>query len=794
MSEAEYDPLDTEAIALAWNKSIDEFPNLVDLTETSERFHVIEEIGQGAMGVVVLADDRDLNRRVAIKKLAPQLVKAPASVHAFIEEARLTGSLDHPNIVPVYELGQDEDGHPYFAMRVLEGRPLGEILRLLRAKDPEAVAQFTRTRLLTHFLQLCGAVEFAHSRGVIHRDLKPDNVIVGDFGDVQVLDWGIAVRVDDVDGPAPEELKLPAGTPGFIAPELIELDRLVLPRRLDVFALGAVLYELLTLKRPARGRTPRELMAATVTGEFKLPSARATERAIPDELDEICMRALDPDPSRRTPSVGRLAKEVEEYLEGAREARRRAEEADRAVDRAARHLVRQREVEAEMAEQRSRVEALRSEVEPWDRVDTKRELWRAEDELQELIEQRAELLAKAEQSYRRALENVQGHEAATEGLLGLWMRRLRAEERSGDPIAARITRSRIRALDPIGANKRLKGDGRLVLTSHPPGARVWLHRFDEKDRLQVAAEGIDLGVTPLREVDVPFGRHLLMLEATNHEAARVPIWLTRDGRIELQVTLRPAGEVPHGMAYVPGGPFLWGSRQGLNQHQNLARAFVADFAIGILPVTFREYGSFLDAVAEKDPSEALKHVPRTRYGVQLMVADDQGRHRTVSGPLVTAGGKPYAPRAALRLPVVGVDWHDAMAYCAWRSEVLGVAITLPTSEQWEKAARGVDGRLYPWGDTWDPGFCNVAGARPTPPQLEPAGAYGMDESVYGMRDARGGVREWCLDALAGTRRVIRGGDWTEDGAQGLGTTSRADPNARSLRTGFRVATGLLRRR
>lgn len=786
--------LGTDAIALAWSQSMDNIPVLLSLTTSRERFTDGEELGRGAMGIVMLAQDNDLARPVAIKHLAPHLVHQPLSLHAFIEEARLTGSLDHPNIVPVYELGQDEDGLPFFAMRLLRGRPLAEILRLLRAGDPETCRVYTRTHLLTIFLQLCGAVEFAHSRGVIHRDLKPDNLVVGEYGDVQLLDWGVALRVRDIDGEPPEELKVPVGTPGFIAPELLAHDQVIVPRRLDVFALGALLYELLTLTRAVVGRSPNELMAGTARGDFEPPSRRASSRSIPEALDTICLNALHLDPQMRTPTVATLAREIEDFLEGIAEARRLGEGANDSAQQAVGILAQHEELGSELAEAREHAEALRAEADPWDPIEDKRVLWQAEDRARELSERRGELLEQAEHLYRRALEQQHHHPAAMEGLLGLWMRRLRAEESTGDTLAARRTRARIRALDPDGADERLRGAGRIGVTSRPSGARVWLHRFETRDRLLVVSEGIDLGCTPLADVSVPFGPHLLMLEATNHAAARVPVVLARDGAVDLQVTLRAFGELPREMVYVPGGPFRTGDRREIAPHEALPTVFVSDFAIAALPVTFRDYGRFLDTLADIDPVAADARTPRTRHGERLMLRGKAGKHQTAAGPLVPEGRDPYSNRIAGRLPVVGVTWDDAVAYCAWRSEQAGLVVTLPMSEQWEKAARGVDGRRYPWGETWDAGFCNCAGSRPTPPRLEQVGAYGMDASVYGMRDARGGVREWCLDGSGVGRRVCRGGDWTEGTPQGLSETYSAAEGARSLRLGFRIATRFLKPR
>ena len=783
------DPIDTDAVALAWSDThVLKVAPPSHLSQTADRFDLGAELGRGAMGVVVLAADRDLDRTVAIKQLPPELTGSIGHVQAFIEEARLTGSLDHPNIVPVYELGQRPDGQPFFAMRRLRGRPLGAILRLLRQGDVEASGTWRRTRLLTVFLQLCGAVEFAHSRGVVHRDLKPDNVVVGGFGDVQLLDWGIASRVEDVDAPATGDLAVAAGTPGYLAPELLTLDQLVLPRRLDVYALGAILYELLTLRRPAAGTTPEALLRSTQEGGFTPPSERAPARQIPVELDGICLAALDPDPVRRTASAALLAHGIEEFLEGSREARRRATAADAAALDAVTILAAHDGLGDDLEAAREQVETLHGEVAPWDRIEAKRVMWQAEDRVRELQAQRAELVEEAEARYRQALEEVQDHIDATAGLLALWMDRLRADEAAGDTLAVRRTAARIRALDPEGADDRLRGDGRLTLTSAPSGAHAWLHAFDERDRLLLPAEGTDLGRAPLRDVVVPRGRHLVMLEATGCEAARVPVTIPRDGAVALHVVLHLHGDFPEGMVYVPAGTCLVGGEESAyGGRRPLRSAEVPAFAIANSPVTMREYGAFLD---ELDGVEAEARTPRDPRGTPLLVRGPDGTHRPSLAPLVPADGDPFSNRTARRLPVVGVSWSDAHAFAEHRSSALSLTLTLPTAAQWEKAARGVDGRPYPWGDTWDPGFSNRAGSRPSAPRLEPVGTYGMDQSVYGMRDACGGEEESSSDALAGGHRACRGGDWTERTPRPLGAALSAHADARRLHIGFRLAMNL----
>ena len=168
-----------------------------DLAETSGRYKHVSDFAQGGMGRILLVHDQQLRRSVALKELLPHSPpsgpqgegaphKYPASSAArFLQEARLTGQLEHPSIVPVYELGRRQDGTLYYTMRLVKGKTLSEALR-------ECHSLSERLGLLSNFLDLCQAIAYAHSRGVIHRDIKPENVVVGDFGETVVLDWGLA--------------------------------------------------------------------------------------------------------------------------------------------------------------------------------------------------------------------------------------------------------------------------------------------------------------------------------------------------------------------------------------------------------------------------------------------------------------------------------------------------------------------------------------------------------------------------------------------------------------------------
>ena len=289
-----------------------------------ERYQLGAAIGAGGMGEVMLASDRRIGRDVAIKRT--RVVPSPELAARFLREAQIQGRLDHPAVVPVYDLGVDDDGRPYFVMKRLAGTSLEAVLAARGDDGPHAA--WSRRRLLAAFVEVCLAIEFAHTRGVVHRDLKPANIMLGDFGEVYVLDWGVArvVRDDADDGGGAEIVSLDGvgtadtragavlGTPGFMAPEQARGEP-VTPRS-DVYALGATLFELLAGQAFARGR----LDASDVDA---VPSRRGAD--VPPELDAICARALAPDPGARYGSARALADEVQGYLDGDRDLERRRE-------------------------------------------------------------------------------------------------------------------------------------------------------------------------------------------------------------------------------------------------------------------------------------------------------------------------------------------------------------------------------------------------------------------------------------------------------------------------------------
>ena len=263
------------------------------------------------MGVVRAAEQVALGRTVAVKTLRPGRADATA-VHDLLREAWITGSLEHPNVVPVHYLELDREGVPLVVLKRIEGVAWSTLIH-----DAAAVEQrFGATDLLAWNLgilvQLLNAVGFAHSRGILHRDLKPSNVMIGAFGEVYLLDWGIAVSLrDDGSGrlPLAARARRLAGTPGYMAPAMLGRDGDVLTERTDVYLAGAVLFEILAGHPPHIGRDALTIIAHILSVEPVLPASA------PPELERLCSSCLSADPALRPASIDATRLAVQRYLE-----------------------------------------------------------------------------------------------------------------------------------------------------------------------------------------------------------------------------------------------------------------------------------------------------------------------------------------------------------------------------------------------------------------------------------------------------------------------------------------------
>jgi PAS domain S-box-containing protein len=325
---------------LPWPEGCTLLPTVDHVPPPPERYTLTRLHATGGIGRVWLAHDSDLGRDVALKELRPERAASAPLGARFLKEARITGQLEHPGVVPVYELTRRRgDRHPFYTMRFVKGRTLTQAARLYHQQRADGRDEpLDLLALLNSFVAVCNTVAYAHSRGVIHRDLKGQNVIVGDFGEVIVLDWGLAKLVGrgeaemaaapvvpDPEGADCAELTAQGqalGTPAYMAPEQAVGRPDLIDCRTDVYGLGAILYEILSGRPPFTGSDTQEVLRKVREEEPVRPSQLCP--GVPPALERACLRALGKRPEDRYASAGDLARDVQHWQEVQR---RQAEEA-----------------------------------------------------------------------------------------------------------------------------------------------------------------------------------------------------------------------------------------------------------------------------------------------------------------------------------------------------------------------------------------------------------------------------------------------------------------------------------
>jgi formylglycine-generating enzyme required for sulfatase activity/tRNA A-37 threonylcarbamoyl transferase component Bud32 len=814
-----------------------------------DRYEDLGPLGAGGMGEVRRVRDRVLNRVLARKLVHPALVQRPLSLARFVEEAKATAQLQHPGIVPVHDLGTLPDGRVWFTMKEVDGRTLTEVLREVHAASRERW-ETTRTgwslrRMVDAVHAACRAVAYAHERGVVHRDLKPDNVMVGRHGEVYVLDWGLAKllgRPAPSDGARDEEpvvvgrsiehatrIGQVAGTPAYMPPEQArgEVDRI--DARSDVYALGAVLYEVLGGRPPYEGSgrmVLAQLLAgppppvgrgASVTLGFGLEDEPALGPTAPEELAAACARAMARDPEDRFPSASALADAIQSWLDGSR----LREQALAVVGRAAALEAEAAALEAEATALGAEAAALLAGVAPFEPEARKAAGWAKQDAAAAAAQGARLKQAGVQALLAAALQHAPDLPEAHERLAARHRSRFDAAEAARDVGAAAEARvaleSHLGALPeshPARAEgaRWLRGDGALTLETDPPGAEVLLVRYELRNRRLVEGPPRSLGPTPLRRVPLPMGSYLCVLRHPERTEVRYPVRIERcghwdgvppEGRGPLPVPLPAPGALGPDDRYVPAGWWWSGGDPAALHSLPRRRTWLDGWVFRRFPVTNREFLAFLDdLVARGRVEEALRWAPRERASVE----------EAPGATIYSFDGARFGLRPDLDghlwdpdWPVVMVDWFGASAFAAWEAERTGQAWQLPPELAWEKAARGVDGRWYPWGDAFDASWACLQpshAARPSPSRVD---AFPVDESVYGIRGLAGNTRDWCVDpfrpegapfgagrpALAAppdAPRVDRGGAWASRPELARVSFRFRDPPAhRNGVLGFRLA-------
>jgi len=802
-------------------------PRFVEAPTTSDapwglprRYEDAGQLGVGGMGEVRRMSDRRLDRSIALKALRQDLQGNQTIEQRFVNEAQVTAQLQHPGIVPVYDIGRLPDGRMYYTMQEIRGIEFTQIVDELHdAKTEDGRWQptpsgWTLRRAIDVLHSVCEAMAYAHARGVLHRDLKPDNIMVGDFGEVFVVDWGIARVVTQAPDSTEvtEQVKarrgmtldgMVAGTPGYMPPEQVLGRAAEQGPHTDVYALGAILYELLGGLPPCDDGQSDDvdlIMARTLSGEIE---PLAQDQEIPESLAQVAIKALALQPAERYPTAREVAVELSAYLEGAK---RR----ERALD-----LLRQaHEKSANCVRLRDRADAIRQSASAYDddeRPEPRSVAWKRDEQAARLDHGAEVLDVVVTQLASAALAQFPDLPEAHELLADHYRRGHEIAEVRGDRGTAERYRILLNAHDNGRYARYLKGDGAISLITDPPGARVEVFRCVEQGRRLIAEPfGSEALTTPIVAHPLPMGSYLLVIRHPGRRTVRYPVLVEREahwdgvppGQTEPQAIPLPAEDkLDDTEVYVPAGWMLFGSEEHGDTLPR-GRVWVDGFVIQRHPITNGDYLRFISSlVPQRRDEDALRFAPQTAgYGASPgVLLWNRDRHGNFALPDDGSGER----------PAVLISWEGAQAYAVWRSVQDGVRWQLPHELQWAKSARGVDGRPFPWGYDLDPDWCAMRESANGPVHPE---SFRDDASPYGVRGLGGNVSDWCRNVVAarspiasGTRlvvreeapglavyRAVRGGSWAST-ADACRSTARHTELSTSRRPdlGFRLIRPLL---
>jgi formylglycine-generating enzyme required for sulfatase activity len=712
-----------------------------------DRYEDLGLLAVGGMGEVRRVRDRLLDCVVAMKVLSPDRVGSPAARARFVSEATVTARLRHPGIVAVHDRGERADGALWYTMTEVRG----DTLTARIGAHHEAPSLEGLRRLVSVLGRVCEAVAFAHAEGVIHRDLKPDNVMVGPFGEILVVDWGVAGRAADPDAGL-------VGTPGWVAPEQARGEPPAPPA--DVYGLGGLLHAVLA------GTPPRSGPSAELWWRVIEDPPRVAPPG-PPALVAACAAAMEPDPALRPGAAALGERLVRWVIDAERTAEAAALLARAAEDREGLEVTR-----ARVAELRARARTHLAGLSTYADADAKAPAWAWQDEAEELdrelVVRETAWLQRVGAALERDPELLEAHEVLADHYAAA-LRLAEAESRERDALRAE---GFLRLHDRGRHAALLRGDGLVTLVTEPPGAAVTAFRLVERGRRLVPEEGvIGAATTPVHAVRVPRGSWLFELRHPAREVVRVPVAL---GRGEDATGVPPGAREPHAHrlprpgelgpddVLVPAGWCRIGGDPDAIEPLAAQRVWVDGFVMRRFPVTVAELRAFL---ADTRPER----------GEQSAAADQ---------------------------PATQVDWHEATAFAAWEAARTGLPWRLPDEVEWEKAARGADGRRFVTGNHFEAVWFNVLGGGASERRLAPVDTHPLDESVYGVRGLAGNAADWCANGwrdgpaadehgrllpapTGGPFRGIRGGAYSLVNARAA--QRHADPPERRLsHLGFRL--------
>lgn len=796
-------PCQVEAIPLS-EEELKQKITQPDWSKLKSSFTNLSVLGFGGMGTVFKAKDTLFYRNLALKVMRSDLKNDKKSIESFIREARITAQIDHPNIIPVYNLGIFEGTGAYFSMKKVDGETLEHILRKLEARDPEYMKKYSISRRVNIFLNICNGMLFAHSKGIIHRDLKPANIMIGNYGEVFIMDWGMAIyiakndssshkeKIDLREDDTEEKKNIISGTPLFMSPEQIAGKERKYGEQSDVYALGNILYCLLCcVPTPHDPKLEtRELFSKIINGEIVRPHKRSKHLKISRELEAIAMKALEVNRHRRYKNVAELMNDIKNYLD-----LQVVGVYNSPIIRFFKFCRRHPLIPTTLTAALLTIGVVFSYLHIKDWI----ELSSLKKNLTQNIEEAVATMNKQFQLINRMSNSTAATDieclklnviSNTTTLINenrLFYNfhelfdTLHKIEMLNINTDITVEKEQILKLvidycfnninDELTLQKILShcsttlADELNVLTRENPEigkkisllqankGKIFLNQNNNTPLSCVITCQNNPDMEPILinapcELELSADTYLFSYKNQNMDTISIPIKIDAGHMIYHDFDIEE--NFPHNMIFIPGGEYF--SRITNLSDLGIKRN-IDSFFISRNEVTFGEYLEFWNTIKDENLRKkyTAKHIKMTQNGIDFV-------------PLWDNNGSLISPLTS-ELPISGLNLQAIEAYCQYLSKKLNKKCRLPYFGEIEKAARGVDKRLYVWGNEFMPDLAllNSSSSKSDYPYGAPANVYPNDISVYGVKNLAGNLRE--LIKISGSDDYgIYGGSYSTDNA------------------------------
>lgn len=746
--------------------------------QSSNRYALHERIGVGGMGEVYRAWDNSLRRFVALKVLHSKKNTDSNAQRRFLQEARLSGRIQHGNIAPIYEIGRLQDDRLFYAMPEIAGRSFADILK---------ENKWPLRRLIHITLQVVEATCVSHEQSIAHLDLKPSNIMISENGSVYLVDWGLAQTLNS-DGTLEDTQHTIEGTPAYMAPEqaMGRFDQVGV--KSDVYAIGSILYEILSGQAPYNGKSPKAVINKVITQPpiplrtltqslahtTELPDRKSlrANKERPIELIELCEKAMIRRPEARTISMFKIRNELQAWLDGIKQ----KERAELAVSFARMYMQQAQSLQLQKKQLTQKVNQYQTELKPHAPLEGYTALWTQQEELDKVTQDLVIMQERVQQQLHTALHFLPNYEGANLALLEFLIAQLDASEAAHDPTQIELHQYQIRSLlkhlpeehpDVIAIQQRLKKHTTLSIQTTPAQAEIRLFHYTEQDHRLQEGDCLHVLQSPVEKLSLPTGSYRLHITHPECAPTFFPLLLKPNqdpDRNAVHIDLLTPQSLKAQENYVPAGWFIFGSGDLKLNSLSIEEIWVDGFIAMRFPVRQDSVLQFLNHLVDhKEDSLIETIIPRHHTHLEghtppaLYIKDAQGYFRLPD--------EPDAEGDLLKsdYPALATNMAFIKAYAAWKTQQDQLDPTyawrLPTHHEWEKMARGADDRRYPWGNRYAPQWAHTNYSYPHN-HIGPVDAFPIDESPYGIRSLAGCIREFTSQQRQKDRRFeVKGGSW-----------------------------------